>query len=236
MTLNGAVDQSISSLLPSNWSQFLPDLIVALVTGLVIGFALNYVQRQSFVRDQVQDAQRSWDRLQSVLRSWFDTVPLQSHDKWVDEDRIHGILAAVDDKPIQDWARLLEHDDVLQALVRLEHNSHRVLSRAKVLDRLLDKVLPEVRPMELPQTMEGYREAAKMARSLTQESAFMTSEHQVRNQGKQDALVRKWAEDALADKRLAGTHAEFRITQGTIENDYRKIANAFKRADTLGRR
>lgn len=227
------VEQDLGALVPPNWSQFVPDLIVALVMGLVVGLALHYVQRQGYIRDQKQEAQRSWDRLQSRLRNWFSGSPISRNHEWIDESRFRGILTTVDGEPIQDWARFLAFDKILSALVRLEHNTHRALALSKELDELLEQVLPELRPVQFPQTMESYKKTACIARSLARGLDPNGADTNFHGDDELQKSLQHWAQRSLADPRVAVVLSEFLIAKRRTELDFRTIARSFQDADRV---
>lgn len=225
---------SDSDIWPPNWSQLVPDLIVGLFIGAIIGLALELIQRGVSRRDEKREAQRSWDRLQSSLRVLFEERPGPQIDKWVDEERLKAISDRVKDYPIQDWSRLLD-DKALKALVRLEHDSARLLYWAQKLAEAIGPVVIEHRPASVPRIYltERHREAERAIRARVLGLEISAARIHFEDQDLTESELLSWAENASQDDRLKDLLQRFKAALKSVNDDFKIIVEAFSAADRI---
>ncbi|MFJ4027459.1 hypothetical protein ACIPWF_09715 [Paenarthrobacter sp. NPDC089989] len=224
-------DTSTLCIWPPNWSQFIPDVLVALITGTAIGFALDLVQKRRSKREQANEAQRDWDRLQSSLRSSFETQPKVGTDRWLDHDKFQVISAQVKDHPIHDWNRLLK-DDTLSSLVRLERNATRLIQREKLLQDEIKTVVIAMRPEAVPKSnlSERLREAEQAVRAIAFGLDLSEARMSLR-EGISDETLLQWAEAVHGKQSVAVRLEAFLDARAQTTKDYAAIMAAFKAAD-----
>lgn len=226
-------DSSALCLWPPNWSQFVPDVLVALITGTAIGFALDMVQKRRTKRDQVDNAQRSWDRLQSSLRSSFETDPEVHVDRWLDKGKLESISVQIQGHPIQAWSRLLQ-DEALSSLVRLEHNATRLLQRERLLQEGMKVAVISLRPDTIPKSnlSERHHEAERAVRAIALGLNVSDARIRLRENVSDETLI-QWAEAVCRDERMVGLLQQFHEARRRTLSDYAKIASAFEGADRV---
>lgn len=227
---------SASCIWPPNWSQFVPDVLVALITGAAVGLALDLVQRRRSRRDQIKDAQRSWDRLQSSLRTFFENTPEDTVDSWVNDKNLDAISGRISGHPIQDWNRLLK-DRALAALVRLERNATRLLHQSQLLEESLKRAVISHRPASVPKSnlTERHREAERAVRALTFGLGISAARIRVQESISDDDLL-YWAQSVCDDDEVKDVLRQYIEARGSMTKEFHAIAREFAKAGVVRQR
>lgn len=128
---------------PPDWSQFIPDLVNAVLVGAGIGYALWRLQVAGENRSRRVAAKQGWDRLQPRLRRLFNTAVEYTAGSVVIQvrDIYTPIVDELADDPLREWNDLLEQDkeyaevEVRRVLVDLDNHASRLLGVLPALDR-----------------------------------------------------------------------------------------------------
>lgn len=215
---------STSCVWPPNFSQFVPDIMVALITGVAIGFALDRVQIRRFKRDQKKDAQVAWDRLRSSLRNFFETHLQAQADHWIDKETIDGITERIGDHPIQQWNRLLR-DEALSSLVRFERRSSTLVHSAGRLDEALRPTVIAKRPESVSKSnlSERVREVERAVRAI--ELGIDPSTVRVLSQQNlPEHDLQEWVKSVTGDEDLRQFLEQFRAARAATMKEFESTA------------
>lgn len=108
-------------LLPPNWSQFVPDLFNAGITGAIVALIVWRLQVRRDDKRARQAAEDDWRRLRPRLRLLIqDPIQRLPATLIYGGDPAAALTGAIEQYPIEEWARILPKDPSMSALVRLE--------------------------------------------------------------------------------------------------------------------
>jgi hypothetical protein len=123
---------------PPDWSMFVPELIVAIVTGLAIGFALWKVQVAGERRVERKQISIRWDVLKPALLG-----ALRTHHRGVTRDSfrtsgeaLRTVMKPFDQVPFGEWAETVP-DERFSLVQDLQRISHELLHEGDDLERSL---------------------------------------------------------------------------------------------------
>ncbi|MFJ6376324.1 hypothetical protein ACIQH9_11445 [Pseudarthrobacter oxydans] len=217
-----------SCIWPSNWSQFLPDVVVALITGAAVGFALDRVQIRRSKRDQTFDAQVSWDRLRGSIRNIFEDRPELRPDRWIDKDKMDGLSTHLGDCPIQQWNRLLD-DPALESLVRLERKSSGLIHKAARLEEALRPSIIAHRPELVSRSNmnEKILDIERTVRAVELGIDLNHSPFSVSTPGKNDLVVTlSWVMSVTTDPNFRRLARQFQDANAAFNNEFAIMSHA----------
>lgn len=112
-----------------NWDTFVPDLIVGLFTGLVVGVILAYVQSRAARKRERREIELRWEALRprvaaQLLDPWDRRVMGPTLEEFA--NRTDTLRELVKDVPLGSWAEVLNSDELrnLHELVKATTELH----------------------------------------------------------------------------------------------------------------
>ena len=229
MTATAVLLKSVAEgIFPVNWSSFLPDVLVGVITGAIIGFALDLVARRRFSREEARDSRVSWDRLRVSLRDSFARPIGGSVSEWMNVADGKRILDGVKAYPIHEWARNTG-DPILHALARLESNLVGLNDCVAHLQGLIGPMLRSSRPASVPQVrlMELHRDAESLVRAMILGIDLNSTGIKPESFGLSGAQVENWLRGVVADTEVDYAVNAYRIMLQLCTTDHQIVQSSF---------
>lgn len=216
-------------LLPPDWSQFVPDLVNALITGAVLAFVFWRLQLWRDGRAAKQDARDDWNRLTVWLRPHFRAEELELIPSMLGISRPDWELReAVKDYPIEEWARLLPKDEAIAALVTLEREWPRLTDAQTHLRGVLPSAVRATTPPTFPhlQHLEGNIGGLVPVRiqgdPLDEQVGFQV----LRESLLAPTVIEEWLDRVIERPEVAATADELRTRFDATQTAYRTVRAA----------
>ncbi|WP_084128941.1 hypothetical protein [Demequina sp. NBRC 110055] len=140
----------------SDWSQFLPDVAVALVTGAVVGLVVLTFESHAQERGQVRKDRNDWLALREVLSratSGAEDTTYQRGSTSIVGFESDTIKRAVQGSPVATWAKTIR-DPGLDALVRYLDHLQIAEKSARECNATVNRVIANTELMKL----EGFEQ------------------------------------------------------------------------------
>lgn len=209
---------------PPNWTQLVPDLLVATFTGLLIGLILAWLQHRMATEQLETQYRQDYSRALPSISAYFDGPPTRTADSWNHYASFNGLLDILRDLPLSEWSRRLK-DPTVAHLERFESDLFRFRHCAAQLDDSVLRAVIHTRPQTLPKTQQAqrFREAVVAARAAILDLDLSETRSWFGEGNLPEPDLHAWARDALADRQVQEQVGRYRATLASLDTNRGQI-------------
>lgn len=204
-----------------NWDSFIPDLIVGVITGLVVGVILAWTQARAARRRERREIELRWEALRPrvgalLLDPWDRRVMGATLAEFA--SRTDALLELVEDVPLGSWAEILDSDE-LRSLHEFSKAATELRGAAPRFDSfLIDRISGYLVNPATADVAEwrAAREAAELVAPVANERLFAPPSH------------------PLAGRRFRDLRYESPVVQHVVDNPpitYEEVLPMVERAE-----
>lgn len=209
---------------PADWSQFLPDLVGAIVTGLLIGLALAWLDRRRSRREVRTRYREGLSRTLRMLRPFFYRSLQPTSRNWNVFETCAPVLAILESKPTSEWARILRDEDIT-TLARFDGNLRVFLEVSSRLDQVGLSCVIATRPYRASSSHLNMLHSVvlRQMRCLALSVAMDWTDSAGYENGFNPEQIEAWARDAMAQPEMISELQVYEILLAALTSDYRII-------------